>query len=91
MAPILRFIIIKMIDTEFVLRVNVKYSYRIIFTKTYLIPCRQAQAATVRCQKCLQIGHWTYECQNERKYLSRTSRSAELRKRMKEQEKGGYR
>ncbi|EDV19802.1 uncharacterized protein TRIADDRAFT_61716 [Trichoplax adhaerens] len=41
---------------------------------------RQAQAATVRCQKCLQFGHWTYECQNQRKYLSRRSRTSELNK-----------
>ncbi|CAN7125402.1 unnamed protein product [Brassica rapa subsp. narinosa] len=25
-----------------------------------------------QCQKCFQTGHWTYECKNERVYVSRT-------------------
>ncbi|KAL2641954.1 hypothetical protein R1flu_009541 [Riccia fluitans] len=27
-----------------------------------------------QCQKCLQIGHWTYDCKNDRTYMSRSSR-----------------
>ncbi|MCQ2816875.1 MAG: zinc finger CCHC domain-containing protein, partial [archaeon] len=31
--------------------------------------------ATQQCQKCLQFGHWTFECQNQQKYIYRPSRS----------------
>ena len=27
-----------------------------------------ASAANYRCQKCLQVGHWTYDCTGARKY-----------------------
>ncbi|XP_063242565.1 zinc finger CCHC domain-containing protein 10-like [Bacillus rossius redtenbacheri] len=37
----------------------------------------------VRCQKCLEHGHWTYECKGKRKFLHRASRTATLNKRMK--------
>uniref|UniRef100_A0A8C6BX59 Zinc finger CCHC domain-containing protein 10 n=1 Tax=Monodon monoceros TaxID=40151 RepID=A0A8C6BX59_MONMO len=40
----------------------------------------------VRCQKCLEFGHWTYECTGKRKYLHRPSRRAELKKALKEKE-----
>ena len=40
----------------------------------------------VRCQKCLEMGHWTYECKNKRKYVHRSSRTAQLRKRLKVEE-----
>ncbi|TMW41028.1 hypothetical protein DOY81_013891 [Sarcophaga bullata] len=23
----------------------------------------------VRCQKCLELGHWSYECKEKRKYV----------------------
>ena len=26
------------------------------------------ETKTQRCQKCLELGHWTYECKGERKY-----------------------
>ena len=26
-----------------------------------------ASAANYRCQKCLELGHWTYDCTGERK------------------------
>ncbi|KAL1506771.1 hypothetical protein ABEB36_006074 [Hypothenemus hampei] len=42
----------------------------------------------VRCQKCLEYGHWSYECKGERKYLHRTSRTQLLRKRLKAMEGG---
>lgn len=32
-----------------------------------------------QCQKCFQIGHWTYECKNERVYISRPSRTQQLK------------
>jgi len=40
-------------------------------------------AATVQCQKCLEKGHWTYECKNEKKYLYRPSRTKEMNKGLK--------
>ncbi|XP_075716112.1 zinc finger CCHC domain-containing protein 10 [Rhinoderma darwinii] len=53
-----------------------------------LIARRQAEAnkQNVRCQKCLEIGHWSYECTGKRKYLYRPSRTAELKKTLKEKE-----
>ncbi|XP_042456366.1 zinc finger CCHC domain-containing protein 10-like [Zingiber officinale] len=32
-----------------------------------------------QCQKCYQSGHWTYECKNERVYISRPSRTQQLK------------
>uniref|UniRef100_A0A182M8B6 Zinc knuckle domain-containing protein n=1 Tax=Anopheles culicifacies TaxID=139723 RepID=A0A182M8B6_9DIPT len=34
----------------------------------------------IRCQKCLEYGHWSYECQGKRKYLHRSSRTQVLKK-----------
>lgn len=34
----------------------------------------------IRCQKCLQMGHWTYECREKRKYVQRDSRTKLLDK-----------
>lgn len=34
--------------------------------------------ANARCQKCLQPGHWTFDCQNERIYKPRPTRTALL-------------
>lgn len=31
-----------------------------------------------QCQKCFQVGHWTYECKNDRVYISRPSRTQQL-------------
>lgn len=49
-----------------------------------------AQAAAfpqgIRCQKCLEYGHWSYECKNKRKYLYRSSRTQQLKKKLKQQE-----
>ncbi|XP_074621314.1 uncharacterized protein LOC141879874 isoform X1 [Acropora palmata] len=44
---------------------------------------RQEQAGNQKCQKCLQMGHWTYECKNKRKYLQRDSRTAVMKKKLK--------
>ncbi|KAK4283701.1 hypothetical protein QN277_000626 [Acacia crassicarpa] len=35
--------------------------------------------STAQCQKCFQSGHWTYECKNERVYISRPSRTQQLK------------
>lgn len=35
--------------------------------------------AASQCQKCFQTGHWTYECKNERVYISRPSRTQQLK------------
>ncbi|XP_057216222.1 zinc finger CCHC domain-containing protein 10 isoform X2 [Triplophysa rosa] len=53
-----------------------------------LIARRQAEANKqhVRCQKCLEYGHWSYECTGKRKYLYRPSRTTELKKKLKENE-----
>lgn len=32
-----------------------------------------------QCQKCFESGHWTYECKNERVYISRPSRTQQLK------------
>ncbi|XP_019329353.1 PREDICTED: zinc finger CCHC domain-containing protein 10 [Aptenodytes forsteri] len=47
----------------------------------------EANKQHVRCQKCLEFGHWTYECTGKRKYLHRPSRTAQLAKILKEKEK----
>ena len=47
---------------------------------------RQKDASSYRCQKCLQYGHFTYECTGKRKYLYRPSRSKALTKKRKEEE-----
>ncbi|XP_010914554.1 uncharacterized protein [Elaeis guineensis] len=38
-----------------------------------------AGGAAAQCQKCFQSGHWTYECKNERVYMSRPSRTQQLK------------
>ncbi|CAA2955452.1 Hypothetical predicted protein [Olea europaea subsp. europaea] len=38
-----------------------------------------ALGAASQCQKCFQTGHWTYECKNERVYISRPSRTQQLK------------
>ncbi|XP_062190518.1 uncharacterized protein LOC133893507 [Phragmites australis] len=35
--------------------------------------------AYTQCQKCFQHGHWTYECKNERVYMSWPSRTQQLK------------
>ncbi|NP_001295056.1 zinc finger CCHC domain-containing protein 10 isoform 9 [Homo sapiens] len=50
------------------------------------VNCSEANKQHVRCQKCLEFGHWTYECTGKRKYLHRPSRTAELKKALKEKE-----
>ncbi len=49
---------------------------------TVVAPIRRGQQAapdaSKACQKCLQHGHWTYECKNSRVYIARTSKSAQV-------------
>lgn len=47
---------------------------------------REANKQNVRCQKCLEMGHWTYECTGKRKYVHRPSRTVEMKKKLKENE-----
>lgn len=49
---------------------------------------RSAYPQGVRCQKCLEMGHWSYECKGKRKYLHRSSRTSQLKKAMQKQENG---
>ena len=42
--------------------------------------------STVRCQKCLEFGHWTYQCTGKRKYLHRPSRTTLMKRKLKEKE-----
>merc|ERR1712021_22329 len=44
---------------------------------------KETNKTNVKCQKCLQLGHWSYECTNKRKYLARDSRTKEMKKMMK--------
>ncbi|KAI9319650.1 zinc knuckle-domain-containing protein [Dichotomocladium elegans] len=38
---------------------------------------------STRCQRCLDYGHWTYECKNNRPYKSRPTRTQQLSKPLK--------
>jgi hypothetical protein len=42
-------------------------------------PETSSGGAYTQCQKCFQHGHWTYECKNERVYMSRPSRTQQLK------------
>ncbi|KAJ1395296.1 Zinc finger, CCHC-type superfamily [Sesbania bispinosa] len=44
-----------------------------------LKPTMSTMGGTAQCQKCFQSGHWTYECKNERVYISRPSRTQQLK------------
>ncbi|KAM3962097.1 uncharacterized protein ACR2FA_003784 [Aphomia sociella] len=37
----------------------------------------------IRCQKCLEYGHWSYECKGKRKILVRPSRTQIMKKNLK--------
>ena len=36
----------------------------------------------IKCQKCLEMGHWTYECTGQRKYVHRDSRTKTLKRKL---------
>lgn len=63
-----------------------KCQVKILRPMFYFLLCSEANKQHVRCQKCLEFGHWTYECTGKRKYLHRPSRTAELKKALKEKE-----
>ena len=42
------------------------------------------ESKSQRCQKCLEIGHWTYECKGQRKYVHRDSRTQTLKRKLQE-------
>jgi len=46
----------------------------------------QPSAENVRCQKCLEKGHWTYECTGKRKYVFKESRTKTMSKTLRSQE-----
>ena len=46
-------------------------------------------AENYRCQKCLEVGHFTYECQGDRRYVARTSRTVMLKRKLEGGGKGG--
>lgn len=43
------------------------------------IGVKHTMSGSAQCQKCYQGGHWTYECKNERVYISRPSRTQQLK------------
>lgn len=65
---------------------QVKILSPVFYFLSVLLLCSEANKQHVRCQKCLEFGHWTYECTGKRKYLHRPSRTAELKKALKEKE-----
>merc|ERR1711893_167786 len=44
---------------------------------------KESNKSNVKCQKCLEYGHWSYECTNKRKYLQRESRTKEMKKELR--------
>ena len=48
-----------------------------------------ASSENYRCQKCLEVGHFTYECKGERKYVAKTSRTVMLKRRIEGDTRGG--
>lgn len=59
------------------------FRYLAIFNLSVAFIYSQTDAEKHRCQKCLQYGHWTYECQNKRKYVQRESRTKKLQRKRK--------
>ena len=46
-------------------------------------------AENYRCQKCLEVGHFTYECKGDRRYVVRTSRTVMLKRKLEGGGRGG--
>lgn len=42
-------------------------------------PTMSTVDGNAQCQKCYQGGHWTFQCKNERVYISRPSRTQQLK------------
>lgn len=47
----------------------------------------EQESNNAQCQKCLEKGHWTYQCTRKRKYVERPSRTQLLEKRIKQLQK----
>lgn len=47
------------------------------------LSCSEPSAENYRCQKCLEVGHFTYQCTGKRKYTHRDSRTKEMAKQQK--------
>ncbi|CAH8582057.1 unnamed protein product [Schistosoma margrebowiei] len=52
-----------------------------------LFQSRATDTSLINCQKCLEKGHWTYQCTNQRKYLKRESYTSILVKKLETQKK----
>ena len=50
------------------------------YTKQFILKKTGQAKVPTKCQKCLETGHWTYECKNERKYVKREPRSKQVDK-----------
>ena len=55
-------------------------SFAAQYTKQFILKKTGEAKTPTKCQKCLQTGHWTYECKNERKYVKREPRSKQVDK-----------
>ncbi|KAG0234833.1 hypothetical protein BGX31_004449 [Mortierella sp. GBA43] len=51
--------------------------------KYSLSASRTKAPATQQCQKCLEFGHFTYDCKAERVYKARPTRTQQLKKPIK--------
>ncbi|CAL8080732.1 unnamed protein product [Calicophoron daubneyi] len=52
-----------------------------------IVPRNKVDQSTVTCQKCLEKGHWTYQCNRKRKYLERESYTSRLGKKIENAER----
>lgn len=66
--------------------INIKKSPNNVFEINFNLTHYSETTEKVRCQKCLEYGHWTYECAGERKYLHRDSRTTNLKRNIGELE-----
>lgn len=67
--------------------VGISFNSLNITNKNYIHRTAKLAAAFpngVRCQKCLNMGHWSYECKEKRKYVHRSSRTKQLSKHLAE-------
>lgn len=52
-------------------------------TLLYMQTGSRQDKSEAKCQRCLQKGHWSYECKNPRVYLARESKTEKLRQQHK--------
>ena len=52
------------------------------FCNFFLLFSADAATDKIRCQKCLEMGHWTYECKGQKKYVHRDSRTKILKRKI---------